>query len=286
MEKLAHNENNFEEKLHTIEPSYVTRQMIGSIISSIFIALGTYGMGWFIIFMAREDGGALNESLLWSIIFWIILALVLLINGIAYLYSSLYVRNFSYEFSEKFIIIRYGVLSKTKTTIPYSRIQNIAVFQNIRDRMLNLYVVKIETAGASGVSSKNQSGVIRPEGFIPGIKDPSELENMIDKLVHQYTQDVSGNVKNQVFTDSNVVFDEFIAYFLSKMREKDQLRTRITELRERAGLSQSSLAEQLGVADTTVRYLEAGEYVPSLTLALQISKIFNVSIEEIFELTK
>ena len=115
---------------------------------------------------------------------------------------------------------------------------------------------------------------------------PSHLENMINTLVHQYTQDISGNVKDKVFTDSNIVFDEFIAYFLSKMREKDQLRTRIQELRNNANLTQAQLAERLGVADTTVKYLEAGEYVPSLTLALQIAKVFNVSIEQIFELTK
>jgi len=84
--------------------------------------------------------------------------------------------------------------------------------------------------------------------------------------------------------DSNVAFDEFIAYFIAKMREKDQLKTSVKKLRENANWSQEELADKLGVARTTVKYLEAGEYVPSLTLALRISHIFNVSIEDVFEL--
>ncbi|MHA1673112.1 MAG: PH domain-containing protein [Promethearchaeota archaeon] len=275
-----------EKNLHLIESSYLTREMIGSVLVSFLIGLGIYGIGWFIVFVSADDGKPVNQSVLWPIIFGVILGIVILINALNYIITTLYLRNFSYEFSEKFIIIRYGAFTKTKTTIPYSRIQNIAVFQNIRDRLLNIYTVKIETAGSSAATSSAQKGMVRPEGYIPAVKDPSHLENMINKLVHQYTQDVSSNVKDKVFTDSNIVFDEFIAYFLSKMREKDQLRTKIKGLRENANLSQAQLAEQLGVADTTVKYLEAGEYVPSLTLALQIAKVFNVSIEQIFELTK
>ncbi|MHA1519721.1 MAG: PH domain-containing protein [Promethearchaeota archaeon] len=275
-----------EKNLHYIESSYVTREMIGSALGSLFVGLVIYGIGWFIILVSTDDGNPVNRNVLWPIIYGIILGMVILINVLTYIFNIVYLRNFSYEFSKKFIIIRYGVFTKTKTTIPYSRIQNIAVYQNIRDRLLNIYTVKIETAGSSAATASSQKGMVRPEGYIPGVKDPTHLENMINKLVHKYTQDVSGNVKDKVFTDSNIVFDEFIAYFLSKMREKDQLHTRIQELRKNANLTQAQLAERLGVADTTIKYLEAGEYVPSLTLALQIAKVFNVSIEQIFELIK
>jgi len=125
---------------------------------------------------------------------------------------------------------------------------------------------------------------VRPEGYIPAIKDPRELESMINRMVHRYTQDIPKVVQDKVFMDSNVAFDEFIAYFIAKMREKDQLKTNVKKLRENSNWSQEELAEKLGVARTTVKYLEAGEYVPSLTLALRISHIFNVSIEDVFEL--
>ncbi|MHA1672263.1 MAG: PH domain-containing protein, partial [Promethearchaeota archaeon] len=138
-----------EKNLHLIESSYVTREMIGSVLGSFFIGLIIYGIGWMIVLISTNDGNPVNQAILWPIIFGIILGLVILFNGLNYAFSILYLKNFSYEFSTKFITIRYGVFTKTKTTIPYSRIQNIAVFQNVRDRLLNIYTVKIETAGSS-----------------------------------------------------------------------------------------------------------------------------------------
>ncbi|MCK5347435.1 MAG: PH domain-containing protein [Candidatus Heimdallarchaeota archaeon] len=273
-----------EQNRHGIDPSYVTRQMIGSFLVSLAIGLGTYGVGWMIVWISRDDGRPVNQAVMWPIIFGVILGIILLLMILTYIFAKLYVNNFDYEISEKFIIIRYGVLTRTKTTIPFSRIQNIAIYQNIRDRLLNIYTVKIETAGSSAATANAQKGIARPEGYIPAVKDPSQLEQMINKLVHQYTQDISPKVKENVFVDNNVAFDEFIAYFLAKTREKDQLKTQIETLRKQGSLSVAQLAEKIGVSETTLKYLEAGEYVPSLTLALRIAKTFNISIEQIFEL--
>ena len=149
---------------------------------------------------------------------------------------------------------------------------------------MNIYTVKVETAGSSAEMAIVKRMTTRTEGYIPAIKDPKELEKMINRMVHRYTQDIPKAVQDKVFMDSNVAFDEFIAYFIAKMREKDQLNTKVKTLRENTGWTQEQLAEKLGVSRTTVEYLEAGEYVPSLTLALRISHIFNVSIEDVFEL--
>ena len=274
---------NKERNVNRIEKSYITSQMLGSFFASIFIGLLIYGMGWFIIFVMLDDNGT-PSVLLWPIIYGLIFISAIIIMTLTYIFEGMYYKNFSYEISEKFITIHYGRLTRTKTTIPFSRIQNIAVHQNIRDRWLNIYTVKIETAGNSAAVSSSQKGMVRPEGYIPAIKDPKELEKMINQMVHRYTQDIPKVVQDKVFMDSNVAFDEFIAYFIAKMREKDQLKTRVRNLRENSNWSQEELAEKLGVSRTTVKYLEAGEYVPSLTLALRISHIFNVSIEEVFEL--
>nr|QEE17045.1 hypothetical protein DSAG12_02877 [Candidatus Prometheoarchaeum syntrophicum] len=283
---IMENRKKMEKKEHSrfgIEPSYLTSQMIGSFFASIFVGLGIYGVGWLIVFIILDDGGT-PPIVLWPIIWGLIFGFALILLTMTFIFEGMYYRNFSYEISEKFITIRYGRLTRTKTTIPFSRIQNIAIHQNIRDRWLNIYTVKIETAGSSAAMSSSQKGVVRPEGYIPAIRDPKELEGMINRLVHRYTQDIPKTVQDKVFMDSNVAFDEFIAYFIAKMREKDQLNTKVKILRENTGWSQEQLAEKLGVSRTTVEYLEAGEYVPSLTLALRISHIFNVSIEDIFEL--
>ncbi len=63
------------------------------------------------------------------------------------------------------------------------------------------------------------------------------------------------------------------------------LETRIREYRERAGMKQSELAEAVGVRRETIVHLENGRYNPSLKLAMDIAKIFGVSVEELFSFT-
>ncbi len=63
------------------------------------------------------------------------------------------------------------------------------------------------------------------------------------------------------------------------------LETRIREYRERAGMKQSDLAEAAGVRRETIVHLENGRYNPSLKLAMDIAKIFGVSVEELFSFT-
>ncbi len=54
--------------------------------------------------------------------------------------------------------------------------------------------------------------------------------------------------------------------------------------RARHNLTQQDLAEKVNVSRQTINSIEAGKYVPSTVLALKISKVFGVSLEEIFEL--
>ena len=59
--------------------------------------------------------------------------------------------------------------------------------------------------------------------------------------------------------------------------------TKIKEYREKAGYKQNELAEMVGVRRETIVHLENGRYNPSLKLAMDIAKIFNVAVEELFE---
>lgn len=60
------------------------------------------------------------------------------------------------------------------------------------------------------------------------------------------------------------------------------MKSRITELREKFGMTQQQLAEQVEVSRQTIISLENGKYNPSIFLAYKISKIFDLSIEEVF----
>lgn len=60
------------------------------------------------------------------------------------------------------------------------------------------------------------------------------------------------------------------------------LKTRIRELRARDRLSQEELAQKVGVRRETIGNLENGRYNPSLKLAMDIAKVFNTTVEDIF----
>lgn len=55
--------------------------------------------------------------------------------------------------------------------------------------------------------------------------------------------------------------------------------------RQALGLTQEELAESVGVTRQTIISIEKGNYVPSVLLALKLAKVFDTSVESIFEQT-
>ena len=60
-------------------------------------------------------------------------------------------------------------------------------------------------------------------------------------------------------------------------------KTKIKEFRLKYNLSQTELAERVGVRRETIGHLENGRYNPSLKLAMDIARIFRTTVEELFE---
>lgn len=63
------------------------------------------------------------------------------------------------------------------------------------------------------------------------------------------------------------------------------LENRIRVFRAEHRLSQSELAEKIGVTRKTISTIEVGRFVPSTVIALKIATFFKVPVEEIFSLT-
>lgn len=62
------------------------------------------------------------------------------------------------------------------------------------------------------------------------------------------------------------------------------IRCHIRRLRFEAGeMTQQELAERSGCTRQTIGALEQGGYVPSLTLAFRIARVFDRALEEVFE---
>ena len=61
-----------------------------------------------------------------------------------------------------------------------------------------------------------------------------------------------------------------------------KLITKIKEYREKVGMKQFELAELVNVRRETIVCLENGRYNPSLKLAMDIAKVFDIQVEELF----
>ncbi len=60
------------------------------------------------------------------------------------------------------------------------------------------------------------------------------------------------------------------------------MNNRIKEYRAKFNLTQDELARMVNVRRETIVFLEKNKYNPSLKLAHEIARVFNVTIEEIF----
>ena len=61
------------------------------------------------------------------------------------------------------------------------------------------------------------------------------------------------------------------------------LLNRLKEYRSKLGINQTELGKRAGVSRQTISLIERGDYSPSVTLALKIAKICQVTVEDIFE---
>ena len=60
------------------------------------------------------------------------------------------------------------------------------------------------------------------------------------------------------------------------------MKNRIEKLRTEKGIKQDELGKILGVSRQTISSLENGRYNPSIMLAYNIARFFDMTIEEVF----
>lgn len=60
------------------------------------------------------------------------------------------------------------------------------------------------------------------------------------------------------------------------------MKNRIKDFRAKLNMTQQELADLVSVSSRTIISLEKGQYNPSVLLAYNIARVFQVSIEELF----
>jgi putative transcriptional regulator len=65
---------------------------------------------------------------------------------------------------------------------------------------------------------------------------------------------------------------------------KAEISNRIRRLRfDNGEMTQEELANRVGCTRQTIIAVEAGKYVPSLSLAFRIARVFGVPVEDVFQ---
>ena len=64
------------------------------------------------------------------------------------------------------------------------------------------------------------------------------------------------------------------------------LRNRLKERRAALNVNQQEMGRLCGVSRQTISLIERGDYSPSVTLALKLAKICQVTVEDIFSYTE
>ena len=66
--------------------------------------------------------------------------------------------------------------------------------------------------------------------------------------------------------------------------DRFELRNRLRVLRAERDMTQEQLAKAVGVTRQTIIAIEAGDYAPSVTLALALARYFEKPFDEVFRL--
>jgi putative membrane protein len=101
-----------------------------------------------------------NDASNWlSLVTAVVGALLLLLIGTTYKYQQWYFAVYYYEFAADYVVIRKGPITPHEITIPYERIQDVYVDQDLFDRFFGLYDVHLSSATVSSGLEAHIDGV-------------------------------------------------------------------------------------------------------------------------------
>ncbi len=112
---------------------------------------------WFTFFMAILGSENNDSSMLIGVIS--IVAVMFLVILLAYFYQRWYYAVYFYDLTDNFIIIKKGPITPSEITVPFERIQDVYVDQDLLDRIFGLYDVHISSATFSSGIAAHIDGV-------------------------------------------------------------------------------------------------------------------------------
>jgi len=132
----------------------IMKKTIGSTIAYAILLLVIWGIMTFALGSAGQE--FLNWIDLASFGFLILLFVIIFLT---YLYQRWYFAVYFYDLTPDFIQIKKGPITPREITLPYERIQDVYVDQDLLDRIFGLYDVHLSSATASSGMEAHIDGV-------------------------------------------------------------------------------------------------------------------------------
>ncbi|NVM52197.1 MAG: PH domain-containing protein [Candidatus Helarchaeota archaeon] len=131
----------------------------------------------------------LTLPLLWlQIALFISLGILIGIPILGYVIASIWAikwfENYSFKLEDEGVKIYSGVITKSQKFIPYNKIQNVELVSGFFERHFGLSTIQLETAGYTG---GYRGPYPRPEGLIPGLRDPEPIMDEICAKTGKYS---------------------------------------------------------------------------------------------------
>jgi uncharacterized membrane protein YdbT with pleckstrin-like domain len=152
----------------------ILKKTINSIFKSIF------GSVFFLLFFSFVYLSSSPKSKYFIIPVLIILLYLILSPIIYFIYNKLYLKKYFYDMTDKYFIIRKGVISNKEITLPFSKITDVYIDQDIFDKIFKLYDFHISTPTEESGKFAHVDGLSKA--------DSEKMKNMVlEKIVKEST---------------------------------------------------------------------------------------------------
>lgn len=123
-------------------------------------------ISWIVLIAALLFGLSLAIQLDVFSIMWIPLVLLVILAVWQAWYENEYYNRYFYDFQPKVMVIRKGVITTRETTLPYTKIQDVYMDQDILDRVFNIWDVHVSTPTFTSGVEAHIDGVNRENALV------------------------------------------------------------------------------------------------------------------------
>lgn len=136
-----------------LSPRKIFKKTLASTLVWVILLLIVWGILVATLSSGTDTGGwlAISTVGIFGFLFFIIL--------VTWLYQRWYFAVYFYDLTSDYIVIKKGPITPQEITIPYERVQDVYVDQDLLDRILGLYDVHLSSATISSGMAAHIDGV-------------------------------------------------------------------------------------------------------------------------------